>query len=152
MNKSAILKIGLTLIAVVGIFFTIRLSYQPGVAEADGTITFVLKDETGEIVINDQIEFDTEKEDGTAVTLFDIIDSNYNIVCRNALSGAADPECGEKSETISGKVILSVEQIETDFVTSYFAIYKNGEYATKGISQLSFEDGDVIELRYTGLD
>ncbi len=143
--KKTLIKITLTVFVVAILVLVIQYFSQTGKAESDGTIIFVLIDESGEEIIRQSVDYTRLKEDGDPNTLFDILNSEFNVVCAGAMY--------QKDETCShsftnGHVILSVETVETDFFNSYIEIYHNGVYSNKGISLIEFKDKDVIELRY----
>jgi hypothetical protein len=143
-------KILLSLFAVGIILAGYWFLNQPGGAKEDGSITFILIDQNGKEVIHDELSFVSNKEDGTPTTLYDIINDHYNVVCADQ-NRQPDPNCGPNSLLSEGRVILEIENIKTDWFNHYFALYQNGQYTTKGVVQLVFKDGDVIEMRYTKL-
>jgi hypothetical protein len=143
-------KIILSLFAVGIILIGYWFLNQPGGSKEDGEITFIVIDQNGDEVIHDELSYNSKKADGTPTTLFDIINDNYNLVCADQ-NHKPDPGCGPNSLLSEGRVILEIESIKTDWFNHYFALYQNGQYTTKGVVQLSFNDGDVIEMRYTKL-
>ena len=54
-------------------------------------------------------------------------------------------------EDFTGKVILSIDKIETDFINSYIKIMVDGKYSNKGISLISLKDGLVIDFIETSI-
>lgn len=63
-------------------------------------------------------------------TLFELMNENFTII-------------------MDGNVILSIDDVKTDFVNEYIAIYINDLYANKGIRQIELKDKDVISFRVT---
>lgn len=68
------------------------------------------------------------------VTLFELLDSNYELVY---------------DETIYGVRLLGIDTIITDFKTSYIAIFVDDKYSEYGISNIKLYDGIKITLKET---
>ena len=64
-------------------------------------------------------------------SLYDLMANNYEL---------------KTEDGTYGKVLLGIDNLITDFDTTYIAIYVNGEYAQFGISSLQISDGDVYEF------
>ena len=65
-------------------------------------------------------------------SLYDLMDANYNL---------------KTEDGTYGKVLLGIDNLITDFNTTYISIYINGDYAQYGISSLQISDGDVFEFK-----
>lgn len=152
MEKKLIYKIGITIVAILVLYFGYTYFNNTGGTDYDGSITFKLVDENGNEVVNDVIYYKANKEDGSKNTLFDILGKKYNLVCANAVTYEPLENCSLESNDVFGKVILEIEGVKTDWKNSYLAIYKNDVYANYGVSTLEFKDKDVIEFRVIILD
>jgi hypothetical protein len=143
-------KLMLSLLAIGIVLVGYWFLNQPGGSEGDGVITFIVTDQEGNEVIHDELSYLSKKEDGSSTTLYDILQEHYVLVCADK-NHEPDPNCGPNSLLTEGRIILQIEKIQTDWYNDYFALYQNGKYTTKGVVQLTFNDGDVIELRYKKL-
>lgn len=112
------------------IFLTTKLLNKESIAEGDGSITIIVIDETGKKVIEDTLLFYEGDK------LVEILDEHYTI--RTKRFGDAE-------------VIFEINEIKTDFVKTYFAIYVNDQYAEVGISGIDFKDGDTIMFKVEGV-
>lgn len=65
-------------------------------------------------------------------SLYDLMVANYNL---------------KVEDGTYGKVLLGIDNLITDFNTTYISIYINGDYAQYGISSLQISDGDVFEFK-----
>ncbi len=65
-------------------------------------------------------------------SLYDLMDEHYTL---------------KTEDGTYGKVLLGIDNLITDFNTTYIAIYVNGDYANYGISTLQISDGDVFEFK-----
>ena len=101
---------------------------------AKSTIVFQLYDETGEMKINDTLNF----TDGESI--FDILNRNYIL---------------EYKENAVGKAVTKVNEYETNFTTCYFAFYvkkvddEKPVYSNYGTERVKAEDKMEIELIWT---
>lgn len=138
-QNNRLFKLVGVILAVIVIFLTIRYLFPKGGAESDGTITFQLVDEHGKMIINDELAFFALKDDGTNTTLLDILVTHYNVVC-----GAPDASC--KRQLDMGHFILSIEEVETNFVDYFLEIRINDAFVQAAIDLLEFKDGDVLTI------
>ena len=125
-----------TLLLLIGSF--LALSFFD-FSDTEGTITITLKDEIGDIVSSKGYDFNSDD------TLFDILNNNYDLGCANSSYQVSDV-CD--ASLFSSRVILKIDDIETDWRNSYIAIYENGEYSNLGIDYISINDGDVFVFEY----
>lgn len=132
MKKSLLVKIILS-ICVIACFAGVLIyqkSKQKPASKADGVVTIVVVNKSGYEVINKNIEF--SKGDN----LVDLLDENFKIVTEDGMYG---------------KIILSIEDVVTDFETSYLAIYVNDEYSQVGLSYIELKDKLVVKFVETVL-
>lgn len=130
------------ILLIISSFFA--LSYF-NFSDVEGTVSIVLIDEIGDTISSKEFEFTSED------TLFDILDQNYEVICANS-SFQRSEEC-EKG-VLSSRVILEINELETDWRNSYISIYENGEYSVIGIDNIALNDGDefVFEYKLVGGD
>lgn len=107
--------------------------------DAVGEVQIIVKNELGETVINDVHSF--EEED----TLFGILRQNYIIGCADSSYNLSN-KCEEQ---LSGRIILKIDDVETDWDNYFIAIYVNEVYSQYGIDSISLHDGDLYEFKYT---
>ena len=136
------LKIILSLVLLIAVVVSVKLLLPDQQANSDGHITFILVNETGEEVINEEIPY--YKGD----TLYDVLQRKYDVLCAN-IEYEKDDTCSYDSEY--GKALLQIEDVETDWYNSFLALYINDEYANYGVSKLPFKDGDIIRFVWTPL-
>ena len=134
MKKVLISFIALGLI--IGSFLT--LSYLD-FSDIEGTITITLIDEIGDTISSRNYEFDSED------TLFNILDEYYELGCTDSgymLSNECEPKL------VGSRILLKIDDLETDWRNSYIAIYENDEYSLLGIDYISINDGDIFVFEY----
>ena len=82
------------------------------------------------LVYDEELIYEKELTFKKGQTLFELMNDNFTIV-------------------MDGNIILSIDDVKTDFVNDYIAIYINDLYANKGIRQIELTDKDVISFRVT---
>lgn len=129
----------IVLLLAVASFFMLK---EEATAESFGQATIIIIDQTGTEIVRDDINFNE------GATLFELLESNYNVGCANNSYKLVDV-C-EKT-TFGGHVILNLDEMETDWYSSYIGMYINDTYSTKGIDLIPLIDGDVYKFVYTSL-
>jgi len=130
------------LILITGSFLSAIQLFQ---ASDHGEITVVLYDENS-LVSETVIEFEAGD------TLFEILNESYEITCMNN-SYEPDPSCEVASFSgVSGRIILEIDSLKSNWTDSYIEIEINGEKSNYGIDALKFEDEDVIGFRLKSLE
>ena len=128
------------LIGLAGLFMYVNSLSPYGDSEVSGRITIVVRNETGETVIDATYDF-TEDD-----TLFDLLERHHTVNW-DARSGA-----------ITGRVILGIDDVNTDFENDFLAILitgrilnRHGEtitverhFSSVGIDGLPLLDGNTI--------
>lgn len=97
------------------------------VADVGGGVTIELVDLEGN---KEEKRLDFDEGD----TLFDLLYSNYEVTYE---------------ETGYGILLLGIDDIQTDFTSTYIAIYINGEYSNLGLSSIILEEENVYSFRET---
>ena len=125
--RRLIIKIVISLILIIATILVVYYFKQNKQTDDLKEITIIVVNKNEEEIINDTYEVKKE-------SLFDILDENYEI---------------RYKEDIYGKVLYDIENIKTDFYTSYIAIYINDVYSNLGISSIILKDNMVITLKET---
>ena len=122
-----LIKIAVALVAVAIAITAIaiyRQNHDPA-ADADGGIVIELVDLTGK---TEQYPLTFEEGD----RLIDLLLENFDVKYEDGQYGF---------------VLMGINHLQTDFTTSYIAIYVNGEYANYGLSSITLEKGCVYSFR-----
>lgn len=101
-----------------------------------GTITVQVVDASGTFIIDAEHSFDE------ADTLFIIMNENYTIVCANALY-RPDESCSVQPW---GRVILSIDDVHTDWQNTFLHLTVNGEHSHLGVDSVPMKDNDVFRF------
>lgn len=104
-----------------------------------GEITIELVSEDGSVVV-DLYGFDIDD------SLFEILQENYLVFCADSSYNKTD-SCD--SLVYGSRVILQIEDIETDWNHTFIAIYENGTKSNFGIDSLVLNDGDYFRFEHT---
>ncbi len=105
------------------------LWFLPSVlSDAEGSVTIEIYDANDELVVRDTHEFYGE------TTLFDMLKEHYDITYEETSFGAG-----------SGKILLAIEGVETDFTNNFLYLEKNETQSFYGIDQ-QLEDGAVYTI------
>ncbi len=123
--RKLIIKIIVSLILIgiaIGTFFIINNISNSG----SGTLNIKVYDINENIVSDKDIEF--KKED----KLIDILENNYQIRTSNSTYGI---------------VLYDIDDIKTDFTTTYIAIYIDDKYSNYGVSGIKLYDGMRISFK-----
>ena len=128
MRKYLWLKIAISIlvaaIAIVSVIIYNKHRKDPA-ADVGGGITIELVDIEGNVQTK-QLEF---KE---GYTLEKLMSENFELTY---------------DEGKYGSVLLGIGDIQTDFVTTYIAIYIDGEYSNYGLSSIKLEEGAIYSFR-----
>lgn len=131
-----------SMVILAAALFLYDLSLEPNAA---GTLTLTLS-EAG-VLIHESNHTFTEDD-----SLYTVLEANYDIQCADA-SYAPTDVCEPLSFSgVEGRILMHVNELETDWFTSYIEISVNGNKANYGIDQLPLKDGDIIDLNAVSLD
>ena len=136
--KKVIISI-IVLLSLTVIFFYFS---QPQSGDNQGVITVRVIDQDNNVVIDDEITFTEE------VSLFEILQDNYDIGCANS-SYIIDYTCSFKQ--LNSHIVLGIEDMETDWYGSYLQIFINDEASIYGVDLILVEDETIYEFRYIDL-
>lgn len=126
--RNIILKIVVSVLLIATVILTLVLTNK-NEAKADEIYNVnIVVSNLEEEIRNDSYEIKSD------VTLFNLLDSNYELVY---------------DETTYGVRLLGIDTIITDFKTSYIAIYVDNKYSSYGISNIKLHDGIKITLKET---
>lgn len=108
-----------------------------------GVITVEVVDESGQTVINQVIGFNESDDD-----LIALLKTEFPVYCGNA---QYEPDETCETNVLFGRTLLGIDDVVTDWYSSFIAIYVNDTYSHVGIDNIVFVDGDVIRFVFTSL-
>ena len=126
--RNLILKIVVSILLITTVILTLVLTNKNEVKTDEIYHVNIVISNQEEIIKDDNYEINSD------VTLFNLLDSNYELVY---------------DETAYGVRLLGIDTIITDFKTSYIAIYVDNKYSSYGISNIKLHDGIKISFRET---
>ena len=120
-----ILTIIISLIACIGIVFTIIFINNPDFAKTKGTVTIELVDLDDKLVLSKDINF---KEKDTLVSI--VSDEFDNVLIENGM-------------------VITIEEFTTDTLnwSVYISILVNGEYSMVGINDIELVDELIVTFK-----
>ena len=124
--KKLIVKILVSLILIgitIGTFFIVN-NLRKG--DSIGTINIKLYDIDEKLISDKNIGY---KENDK---LIDVLERNYTV---------------RTSTSVYGYILLDIDEIKTDFKTTYIAIYVDDKYSNVGISGIVLYDGMRLTLK-----
>ena len=128
--RNLVIKIIVSILLITTVVVTIVLTNNNKPNKGDiYNVNIVIKNQS-ETLNDDYYEIESDQ------TLFDLLDSNYELKYDN---------------TAYGVRLLGIDTIITDFKTSYIAIYVDDKYSSYGISNIKLYDGIKITLKETNL-
>ena len=133
--KKVIISVA-ALVFLAGSFLTISYFNK---SDIEGTITITVVDEIGDTVSSKEFDFTSED------TLFDLLDQNFEVGCANS-SYQLSSEC--EKILFTSRVLMKIDDVETDWINNYIAIYENNEYSLLGIDSIVLNDGDIFVFEY----
>ena len=124
------IAVAILVIAIAGTsIYLYRKNNQPPIADFSGAVTVEMVDIAGNVT-SQQLTFETGD------TLLSLLAKHYEVNYRDDQFGA---------------VLLGIDHIQPDFITSYIAIYVNNEYYNYGISNIVLEQGTIYSFRETAV-
>jgi hypothetical protein len=124
--KKLIIKILVSLILIgitVGTFFIVN-NLRKG--DSIGTVNIKLYDIDEKLISDKNIGYNEDEK------LIDLLEKNYKV---------------RTSTSIYGYILLDIDDIKTDFKTTYIAIYVDDNYSNVGISGIILYDGMRIAFK-----
>ena len=128
------------ILVALGLYWGIQSWTIP--ANESGSFTMEIVDQNAQTIAQETLSF-VEGE-----VLYDVLVEHFELGCASP-TYSIDFTCSFDHPV--GKIILSSAGITTDWTTSYFALYRNDQYVSQGVSRLKPQDGDVIRLVFTRL-
>lgn len=125
--KKLIIKIIVSVILIgtaIGTFFIVNNLAKK--SDSDGTINIKIYDINNDLVSDKDIEFKNDDK------FIDILEKNYTI--RTSIS-------------TYGYILYDIDEIKTDFKTTYIAIYIDDKYSNVGISGIILYDGMKVSFK-----
>lgn len=123
----------ISIISIIGVAIILLMFYISGKNKSFGNddasyqIAFKVYYVNDELVIDDTLTF-TENE-----TLLELMERSYDITT--------------KKDAVSDAVV-SIDSYTTDFTSSYFSLYINGEYSPIGAKNIILTGGLLVEWKY----
>ncbi len=130
------LKVILTIITILVVGLVGFLFVYFAKATTDGTIIIKIENENGEVLSEKEVNF--LKGD----SLVDLVNKEYN--------GQIEYSNGDYGMYLTK--IHEIREVREQTYMLYISILKNGEYSEFGISNLPFEDGDIITFKLVRYD
>ena len=128
--RNLVIKIIVSILLITTVAVTIVLTNNNKPNKGDiYNVNIVIKNQS-ETLNDDYYKIESDQ------TLFDLLDSNYELKYDN---------------TAYGVRLLGIDTIITDFKTSYIAIYVDDKYSSYGISNIKLYDGIKITFKETKL-
>ncbi|MFW5794284.1 MAG: DUF4430 domain-containing protein [Bacillota bacterium] len=144
LNKYHKILISIIGLSIIGLIYYLLADFSPysinPTGEISGEIEFELIDENDDVILNENLIFYEED------TLFTVLNRNYRVVCADQ-NYQPDPTCSHKF--ISGRVILEIENLKSNWTNTVLTIYINDSLATEGVSNIELNDGDKITIKRT---
>jgi len=147
--KNLIIKIIVSVVFIIAVFFTIKLFASENLSLTAGSIQLTIVDDQGVIVFEDDLAF--YKGD----SFFDILNRNFDLTCANG-SYQVDEDCTYEFQSFGfqGKVLLGIKnddfQVMSNWTNTFLSIEKyDGEaykLTTVGVSNISFNDQDQFKI------
>lgn len=122
--KKNIIKILLTIISLVILFFVIRFLDNYHKLEDSGTIQVIVIDENDNTVIDEEVSYTKGQ------SLKELFEANFDIEERNGF-------------------LVRINDVYADGKEYFLKIYLNNKPALYGINQLKYKNGDVIMIVHT---
>lgn len=107
--------------------------------DEEGTIDIVLIDENGDTLQDISVSF------GEDDTLLSILEEHFDVECADI---SYQPSTCE-NHPLLGNVVLSLDDVETDWFNTYIAIYVNNEYSTYGVDDIPLEDESEYRFEHS---
>ena len=124
--RNLILKIVVSILLIATVIITLVLANKNEVKNDEIYNVNIVVSNREETIRDDNYQVKSD------VTLFNLLDTNYDIVY---------------DETIYGVRLLGIDTIITDFKSSYIAIYVDNKYSNYGISNIKLYDGIKISFK-----
>jgi len=131
--KKVIISLASIVLLITTLFF---FSFNNN--DSVGTVSIIIISETDQ---SEVMEFNFTKED----SLFDILNENFTVVCGDRFYA---PSTACETVTFGSRVIFEINDLKTDFETSFIAIYENDVYSNLGIDSIVLNNGDVFRFEY----
>ncbi|PKK99645.1 MAG: hypothetical protein CVV57_00920 [Tenericutes bacterium HGW-Tenericutes-2] len=147
--KNLVIKIIVSVVFIIAVFFTIKLFANENLSLTAGTIQVTIVDDQGIIVFDDELEF--YKGD----SFFDVLNRNFDLTCANG-SYQADEDCTYEFQSFGfqGKVLLGIKnddfEVMSNWTNTFLSIEKYDGTAYKlttvGVSNISFDNHDRFKI------
>lgn len=147
--KKIIIKIVLTLAALLLGYIVINVIMGDGKTDGDGSFELIILDDNQDVVYNEILNYEKDQ------TFFDVLNENFELTCANRLY-EADSTCSYKFTIMQYKnhIILGIKSDEFDIMTDWdntfikIEIYNGNEYvrSTIGFDYVDIEENKKIRI------
>jgi hypothetical protein len=147
--KKIIIKIVLTLAALLLGYIVINVIMGDGKTDGDGSFELIILDSNQDVVYNEILNYEKDQ------TFFDVLNENFELTCANRLY-EPDSTCSYKFTIMQYKnhIILGIKSDEFDIMTDWdntfikIEIYNGNEYvrSTIGFDYVDIEDNKKIRI------
>jgi hypothetical protein len=147
--KKIILKIVLTIAALLLGYIVINVIMGDGKTDGDGSFELIILDDNQDVVYNEILNYEKDQ------TFFDVLNENFELTCANRLY-EPDSTCSYKFTIMQYKnhIILGIKSDEFDIMTDWdntfikIEIYNGNEYvrSTIGFDYVDIEDNKKIRI------
>jgi hypothetical protein len=147
--KNLVIKMIVSLVLIIAVFFAIRLFATENLSLTAGTIQLTIVDDQGVIVFEDDLAF--YKGD----SFYDILNRQFDLTCANG-SYQVDETCTYEFQSFGfqGKVLLGIKgddfEVMSNWTNTFLSLEKYDGKAYKlttvGVSNISFNDQDRFKI------
>jgi hypothetical protein len=147
--KKIVIKIVLTLAALLLGYIVINVIMGDGKTDGDGSFELIILDSNQDVVYNEILNYEKDQ------TFFDVLNENFELTCANRLY-EPDSTCSYKFTIMQYKnhIILGIKSDEFDIMTDWdntfikIEIYDGNEYvrSTIGFDYVDIEENKKIRI------
>ena len=109
----------------------------------NGRVTIILVDESNQLISEEILTFTEE------ISLFELLDSNYNIEYNEVML----PQLDEEGQVVfvNSHIILGIDDLQSDWSNSYIQIFIDDIPSQYGADLIMIKDGETYTFQYTSL-
>ncbi len=131
------------LYSIIVLAFGITVFYlfsQPQNGDIAGDVTIILIDENETVLSTNVLSFTSE------MSLYDLISQEYQIKC-----AGSNYQVSDSCDTVlfNSHVILTIDELDTDWTNSFIRIYVNDVPSQYGIDLIMLKDQNIYKFVYT---
>ena len=135
-------KVLIVLVVIIAGYFSAAYFLTPVEGDVEGGVTIILIDEFGNEISNETFDFESE------MSLFELLNIEYDISCADS-GYQADETCD--FEQLGSHIILEIDELQTDWNSSYIQIFVGETASNFGIDRIMLEDNTTYVFKYVDL-